>query len=106
MQAGDFLIDKAGLGWPLAGEVALITGAARGIGREGALAIARLGASVVVADISPAGSETAAAIGEAGGQALFVQLDISDPAAVSDLNAKALARFRHIDIVVNDACVF
>lgn len=106
MQAHQFLIDKAGLNSPMAGEVALITGAARGIGREAALAIARLGASVVVADISTAGAETAGAIREAGGQATFVEVDISDPASVSALRERALADFGHVDIVVNDACVF
>jgi NAD(P)-dependent dehydrogenase (short-subunit alcohol dehydrogenase family) len=100
------LIDQAALGSPMAGEVALITGAARGIGREAALAMARLGASVVVADVSPAGAETAAAIARAGGAGLFVQADVSDPEAVMALRAEALARFGHVDVVVNDACVF
>jgi 3-oxoacyl-[acyl-carrier protein] reductase len=49
-------MDTAGLATPMTGEVALITGAGRGIGREAALALARLGASVVIAEISDAGA--------------------------------------------------
>jgi len=59
-----------------AGKVAFVTGAANGIGRAAALAFAREGASVVIADLSEQGSEEAARmVQEAGGRALAVRCD-------------------------------
>ena len=61
-----------------AGKVAFVTGAANGIGRAAALAFAREGASVVVADVSEQGNqETARMIEQAGGRALAVKCDVS-----------------------------
>jgi len=63
-----------------AGKVAFVTGAANGIGRAAALAFAREGVSVVVADRSePGNQETARMIEEAGGRALTVQCDCRGP---------------------------
>jgi NAD(P)-dependent dehydrogenase (short-subunit alcohol dehydrogenase family) len=60
------------------GKVAFVTGAANGIGRASALAFAREGASVAIADISEQGSQdTARLIEEAGGRALAVKCDVS-----------------------------
>jgi len=61
-----------------AGKVAFVTGAANGIGRAAALAFAREGANVVVADVSEQGNrETARLVEEAGGRALAVRCDLS-----------------------------
>lgn len=84
--------------------VAIITGAGRGIGRDSALAFAREGAKVVVADFdADSGEQTAALIQEAGGEALFVKVNVADRANVNAMVEAALARFGRIDILVNNA---
>lgn len=85
------------------GKVALVTGAASGIGRAVATALAERGASVVVADVSMAGQQTVEAISDAGGQAAFVQTDIQDSAAVAAMVAAAVTQFGRLDIAVNNA---
>jgi NAD(P)-dependent dehydrogenase (short-subunit alcohol dehydrogenase family) len=88
----------------LAGQVALVTGAGSGIGRASARALAREGARVVVAD---ARADTLATIHDeiraAGGEALAVPTDVSDPAAVEALVAAGLAAFGQIHILLNCA---
>jgi NAD(P)-dependent dehydrogenase (short-subunit alcohol dehydrogenase family) len=79
------------------GKVAVITGAAGGIGREAALLFAQEGAEVVVADTAD-GSEAAAA---AGG--IYVQVNVADPASVEALYAAAVERFGGVDILYNNA---
>jgi 3-oxoacyl-[acyl-carrier protein] reductase len=87
-----------------ANKVAVVTGSARGIGREVALGLSREGASVVVADVAlPAAEACAAAILLAGGRAFAYQVDISDAAQVNGMVAAALGRFDRIDILVNNA---
>jgi NAD(P)-dependent dehydrogenase (short-subunit alcohol dehydrogenase family) len=100
------LIEEMGRGRPLDGEVILVTGAGRGIGRESAVVLSRLGAAIVVAELSEAGEETATTIQEAGGSALFVRADVSDETAMERVHDQALARYGHVDVVVNNACVF
>src|SRR4030095_9993069 len=74
------------------GKVALVTGAASGIGRASALAFAREGAKTVVADILvEGGEETVRIIKEAGGDALFVRTDVSKAAEVERLIQKIVA---------------
>ena len=85
--------------------VAIVTGAARGIGAAFARGLAGEGAAVVVADILD-GAETAAAIETAGGRALVLKTDVSDPASVSRMVAEAIDRFGRIDILVNNAALF
>ena len=85
--------------------VALITGAASGIGRVTAERLADEGAVVVVTDVQDeAGEQTAAAIRDAGGDALFVHLDVTDEsdweAAVARANAEL---FGGLDVLVDDA---
>lgn len=85
-------------------QVAIVTGGASGIGRASALAFAREGAKVVVADVNDEGGrETVAAIGEAGGQADFVHTDVADPVAVDALVERAVARFGSLHAMFNNA---
>jgi len=87
-----------------AGKVALVTGAATGIGRATALAFARAGAAVVVADIAEdMGQKTAAEILAAGGQARFVRADMSDDASVVNMVEKTVAWFGRLDCAHNNA---
>lgn len=93
---------------PLAGQVALVTGAARRIGREIALALARAGAAVAV-NYKTSGAEardTVAGIEKEGGRAVAVQADVSRPAEVSALVAAAEKQLGPVDILVNNAGIF
>src|SRR5258708_18960534 len=91
----------------LAGQVALVTGAGRGIGRAIAWAFAGEGARVVVADIdADAASETAASIDADGGRALAVRTDVTSPDAQDHLFALARREFNRLDILVNNAGIF
>jgi NAD(P)-dependent dehydrogenase (short-subunit alcohol dehydrogenase family) len=87
------------------GRVAVITGAAMGIGKACAEAFAKGGASVVVADIDrEIGAETAAAINAAGGgKAIFVATDVAVLADMEAMAAAAIETFGSIDILVNNA---
>ncbi|MFD1704557.1 SDR family NAD(P)-dependent oxidoreductase [Methylopila henanensis] len=93
----------------LAGRVAVVTGAASGIGRAIAQAYAAEGARVVIADVTETviegGAPTAATIAAEGGHALFVATDVASPKAVETLMAETVARFGRIDVLVNNACV-
>lgn len=85
-------------------KVVIVTGAARGIGRAIALGFAHEGARLVVADIRPSeGLETVALAQRAGGQAFFVETDVTQPAAVAEMVSLALQRYGTIDVLVNDA---
>jgi glucose 1-dehydrogenase len=91
-----------GGGAPLAGRVALVTGAARGIGAACAIALGRAGAKVAVNDIvDPA--ETLAAIRAGGGEAVAAVADITDQAAVERIVAETARHFGQLDIVVANA---
>jgi NAD(P)-dependent dehydrogenase (short-subunit alcohol dehydrogenase family) len=84
-------------------KTAIVTGAGSGIGRGIAIAFAHAGANIVVADISQEGEETVAAIHEAGGEAIFIQGDVTDPQYHVDLVAETKARYGKLDIAVNNA---
>ena len=89
-----------------AGKVALVTGAANGIGRAAALPFAREGASVVVADVSEQGNqETARLIEEAGGRALAVRCDVSRAEDVKAALDQAVGTFERLDFAFNNAGV-
>ena len=88
------------------GKVALVTGAAAGIGHATALAFAHAGARLVLADRDEeAGAQLAADIIAAGGEAIFVPTDVSDPADAAALMQAALARFGRVDHAFNNAGV-
>lgn len=97
-----------GLDRPLAGKVALVTGAAKGIGAGIATAMAAAGADVVVNYVSDRGgaNRTVAAIETVGGRALAVQANVSVVTEVEHLFAEAVAAFGPLDILVNNAGVF
>ena len=88
----------------VAGKVALITGAGSGIGRASALAFAREGAKVVVADvIVEGGEETVRLIQQAGGEAVFMRADVSQAVEVEALVKKAVATYGRLDCAHNNA---
>jgi NAD(P)-dependent dehydrogenase (short-subunit alcohol dehydrogenase family) len=84
--------------------VALVTGAATGIGRAAALAFAHEGADVVVADIDDErGSKVAAEVEAVGVHAMYVHADMSRPDEVDDLVNRTVERFGRIDYAFNNA---
>jgi NAD(P)-dependent dehydrogenase (short-subunit alcohol dehydrogenase family) len=90
----------------LAGQVAVVTGAGRGIGRAIAGALAREGASVALAARSASELDgVAREIQHAGGQALVVPTDVRQEASVEALVRRALAEWRQVDVLVNAAGV-
>ncbi|MDH2382243.1 SDR family NAD(P)-dependent oxidoreductase [Bradyrhizobium sp. CER78] len=85
----------------LTGKTAVVLGAASGIGKSSAEALASLGARVLCADRTLEGAEaTAAAIREQGGSAIAAGCDAADRADVQALSAKALAKLQRVDIAV------
>lgn len=98
---------------PLAGRTAVVTGAGRGIGRATALALAGLGAAVVVNDLGTstdgvgADEGPAAAVAQeieaAGGRAMACTASVTDCAGVEGMMADAVARFGGLDLLINNA---
>lgn len=89
----------------LEGKIAIITGAARGIGKAIALGLAKEGANIVSVDIADS-SDTISSAEALGVKAITINADVSDEAAVTRMVQEAVGEFGHIDILVNNAGIF
>lgn len=89
----------------LTGKVAIVTGAARGIGQSIAVELARAGADVVVSDIIP-GNDTVAQIKKLKRKAIYIKTDISNKKQVENLINETIKNFKKIDILVNNAGIY
>ena len=88
----------------LAGKIAVVTGAASGIGREIALTLSQAGAAVAIADLNHHGANVVAdEINEAGGKALGVAMDVTDEVAVNDGMDHVASELGSVDILVSNA---
>lgn len=88
----------------LDGKVALVTGGASGIGRATALTFAREGAKLVIADMQEdCGRQTAHMISENGGEATFVQVDVTNATAVEAMIATTVETYGRLDCAYNNA---
>jgi 3-oxoacyl-[acyl-carrier protein] reductase len=91
----------------LARKTAIVTGAGTGIGRATAQLLAQRGARVVAAGLQPDKlQETVAAITSAGGEAIAVEADVSDPEAIEQVASAAQHAFDGTDVLVNNAAVY
>ncbi len=91
----------------LQGKVAIVTGWGRGIGREYALAFAREGAKVVVAEvIDDNGHKVAEEVQELGGEATFLHLDLAEERSCQEVAAQAARRYGGIDILANNGAIY
>ena len=90
----------------LENKVALVSGGARGIGAAITKILAHEGAKVIIGDVLvDAGQKTAAEINDAGGECVFVRLDVTSEAAWNSAVGEAVSRFGKLDILVNNAGV-
>jgi NAD(P)-dependent dehydrogenase (short-subunit alcohol dehydrogenase family) len=89
------------------GKVAIVTGAAQGIGEAYATALAEQGAAVVVADVNTeSGERVAKEIEAAGGRAIFVHTDVSSAESADAMAARAVEELGGIDLLVNNAAIY
>jgi NAD(P)-dependent dehydrogenase (short-subunit alcohol dehydrogenase family) len=90
-----------------ADKVAVVTGAAQGIGEAYACALAAEGAAVVVADLNEeSGNRVAKEIEASGGTAMFVRADVSDHASATAMADAAVAAYGGLDLLVNNAAIY
>ena len=86
------------------GDVALVTGAARGFGRAIALRLAREGANIAIWDVlDDEGEQTATVCREIGSEAAFFHCDMADPESISSASIEVLKKFENIYAVINNA---
>jgi meso-butanediol dehydrogenase / (S,S)-butanediol dehydrogenase / diacetyl reductase len=91
----------------LQGQVAIVTGAGRGIGRATALELARLGADIVIAELDQTGAKrTSEEVGALGRRAVVAQTDVTSRADLRAMVDRAKADFGRIDILVNNAGIY
>jgi len=89
----------------LTGRVAIVTGAARGIGQSIAIELARKGANVVISDIIP-GEQTVSQIKKLKRKSFYIKTDISKKLEVENLVNQTIKRFKRLDILVNNAGIY
>jgi NAD(P)-dependent dehydrogenase (short-subunit alcohol dehydrogenase family) len=89
----------------LQGRVAIVTGAARGIGQEYSVGLAREGARVVVTDVLSC-DETASKVRQAGGEVLALKTDVTNAQSARAMADETVKRFGRIDVLVNNAGIF
>lgn len=89
----------------LAGKTVAITGAARGLGQAFARHLASLGASIIVGDVNDC-SATVELVGAAGGKAVAVRLDVTDPASARAMVEAGIAAFGRLDGLINNAALY
>ena len=89
----------------MTGKVAVVTGAAQGIGRTYAEALAAEGAKVVVTDIQDT-AEAVAAIKEAGGEAIGLETDVTSDDSLAAMVEAAESAFGPIEVLINNASIF
>lgn len=87
----------------LKGQVAIVTGGARGIGEGIARLFAEEGASVVIWDLLDVGEETAASIRNEGGSAIFQKVSVTDREQIAEAVQQVMAQYGRIDILINNA---
>jgi NAD(P)-dependent dehydrogenase (short-subunit alcohol dehydrogenase family) len=91
----------------LQGQVAIVTGAGRGIGRATALELARMGADIVVAELDTDGADkTAALVKDAGRRAAVIPTDVTKRPQLAALVERTVAAFGRIDVLVNNAGIY
>ena len=86
-------------------KVAIVTGSARGLGRDYALRLAEEGARVAVSDILD-GTRVKGEIEESGGEAIALHADVADEKSVENMVHQTIKRFGRIDILINNAAIF